>query len=71
MEGGRKMSRNALDIEVIVSLKRMGKTKKWLAEQIGISQSYLTDILHGNRIANDKVELICELLGINQPKESK
>ena len=29
------MSRSAFEIEVMIALKKIGKTNKWLAEQIG------------------------------------
>lgn len=60
------MSRSAFEIEVMIALKKIGKTNKWLAEQIGISPSYLSDILHGNRKATEKVELISEILKIGK-----
>lgn len=60
------MSRSAFEIEVMIALKKIGKTNKWLAEQIGISPSYLSDILHGNRKATEKVELISKILKIGK-----
>lgn len=60
------MSRSAFEIEVMIALKKIGKTNKWLAEQIGISPSYLSDILHGNRKATEKVELINKILKIGK-----
>ena len=38
------MSRSVFEIEVVIALKKLGKTNKWLAEQLGISPSYLSDI---------------------------
>lgn len=58
------MSRSELEIEVFITLKKLGKNKKWLAEKLEISQPYLSDILHGNRKADGKVEMIKEILGI-------
>lgn len=58
------MSRSELEIEVFIALKKLGKNKKWLAEKLEISQPYLSDILHGNRKADGKVEMIKEILGI-------
>lgn len=60
------MSRSAFEIEVMIALKKIGKTNKWLAEQLGISPSYLSDILHGNRKAAEKVELISKILKIRK-----
>lgn len=60
------MSRSAFEIEVMIALKKIGKTNKWLAEQLGISPSYLSDILHGNRKATEKVELISKILKIGK-----
>ena len=60
------MSRAAFEIEVVIALKKLGKTNKWLAEQLGISPSYLSDILHGNRKATEKVELISKILKIGK-----
>ena len=60
------MSRSAFEIEVMIALKKIGKTNKLLAEQLGISPSYLSDILHGNRKANEKVELISKILKIGK-----
>lgn len=60
------MSRSAFEIEVMIALKKIGKTNKWLAEQLGISPSYLSDILHGNRKATEKVELISQILKIGK-----
>lgn len=60
------MSRSAFEIEVMIALKKIGKTNKWLAEQLGISPSYLSDILHGNRKASEKVELISKILKIGK-----
>lgn len=60
------MSRSVFEIEVVISLKKLGKTNKWLAEQLGISPSYLSDILHGNRKATEKVELISKILKIGK-----
>ncbi|MYU74884.1 helix-turn-helix domain-containing protein [Ligilactobacillus salivarius] len=60
------MSRSVFEIEVVIALKKLGKTNKWLAEQLGISPSYLSDILHGNRKATEKVELISKILKIGK-----
>lgn len=60
------MSRSAFEIEVMIALKKIGKTNKWLAEQLEISPSYLSDILHGNRKATEKVELISKILKIGK-----
>lgn len=60
------MSRSVFEIEVVIALKKLGKTNKWLAEQLEISPSYLSDILHGNRKATEKVELISKILKIGK-----
>ena len=60
------MSRSAFEIEVMIALKKIGKTNKWLAEQLGISPSYLSDILHGNRKATEKDELISKIWKIGK-----
>lgn len=54
--------REAFEIEVTTKLIKLKKTRAWLAEQIGISPAYLSDILHGNRIAEDRVKQIRKIL---------
>ena len=60
------MSRTELEIEVFIALKKLGKTQRWLAEQLEISPAYLSDILHGNRKGELKVELIREILKLGK-----
>ena len=54
--------REAFEIEVTTKLIKLKKSKGWLAEQVGISPAYLSDILHGNRIAEDRVRQIRKVL---------
>lgn len=54
--------REAFEIEVTTKLIKLKKSKAWLAEQVGISPAYLSDILHGNRIAEDRVKQIQKIL---------
>lgn len=51
----------------------LGKTQKWLEEQIRdktglfVDSSYLNKIYHGERTAPKIVNAICEILGIDNP----
>ncbi|WP_270314936.1 XRE family transcriptional regulator [Ligilactobacillus agilis] len=57
--------REAFEIEVTTKLIKLKKSKGWLAEQVGISPAYLSDILHGNRIAEDRVRQIRKILKLD------
>lgn len=60
-----KKLREAFEIEVTTKLIKLKKFKGWLAEQVGISPAYLSDILHGNRIAEDRVRQIRKILKLD------
>jgi hypothetical protein len=45
-------------------LKKIDKNYKWLANQLGISQPYLTDIVKGRRSPHEKIVEINNLLAI-------
>ena len=51
-------------IEVKTELIRQNMTMKTLAERLGISQAYLSDIVNGNRKADHYRKEICEILKI-------
>lgn len=56
-----------LEAEVRFALYKKGKTQKWLAEKLGISGAYLSDIISGKRNgekAQEHVESIKILLRI-------
>lgn len=56
-----------IEIEVRSAIVRNDKSLKWLAEQLGISQPYLTDILKGKRTgpkAQEHVSKIKKILSI-------
>jgi len=57
--------RETFEIEVTTKLIKLKKSKGWLAEQAGISPAYLSDILHGNRIAEDRVRQIRKILKLD------
>lgn len=65
------MSRENFEIEVLIELRKIGKPQKWLAEVLGISEPYLSDILRGNRKAEKKVAEIKQILGIKEKAGSK
>lgn len=54
----------ALQISVYAKLKKLGKTQKWLSEQLDISEQYLSDILKGRRQPQKYITDICNLLDI-------
>ncbi len=56
-----------LALDVRVALLKVGKTQKWLADQLGITSPYLSDILRGKRSgakAQEHVEMIKKILNI-------
>ena len=55
---------NNFEIAVKVELLKRKKTMRSLADEIGISYAYLTDIVKGNRKANHYRELIMEILNL-------
>lgn len=51
-------------IKVKVELMERNLTMKWLADELGISLAYLSDILNGNRKAEHYRHRIVEILGL-------
>lgn len=50
-----------IEIEVRSAIVRHDKSLKWLSEQLGISQPYLTDILKGKRTGPKAQEHISKI----------
>ena len=57
------------EIEVKSALIKENRTMSNLAEEIGISVSYLSDIIRGNRKANHYKEKITEILNLENKEE--
>lgn len=56
-----------LSIRIRNELYKRGLTHTWLANELGIARSYLSDILSGKRDgkkAQERIKQICEILGI-------
>lgn len=53
-----------LEIEVFAALRKRDQNYKWLANQMGISQAYLSDILKGQRNPTGRIDQIKDLLGL-------
>lgn len=51
-------------IKVRVELMKRNKTMKWLAEELGISLAYLSDIINDNRKAEHYRTKIIEILNL-------
>lgn len=49
-------------ISVRVALVKHGKNQKWLAEKLGISDAYMSDILKGKRKPDKQLEPIKAVL---------
>jgi len=45
-------------VKVRVELARYGKTQNWLAETIGISKAYMSDIMNGRRKPDKQIKPI-------------
>lgn len=60
--------KKAFEIEVYVALKKIDKNYKWLANQLEISQPYLTDIVKGRRSPRKKIAEINNLLAIGSDR---
>lgn len=45
-------------VKVRVELARYGKTQNWLAETIGISKTYMSDIMNGRRKPDKQIKPI-------------
>ena len=58
------------EIQVKTELIKQGKTLTELAHELGISVTYLSDIVRGNRKAKIHKERICDILNIKR-KESQ
>nr|DAS92122.1 MAG TPA: Regulatory protein-modification, helix-turn-helix, transcriptional regulator, DNA [Caudoviricetes sp.] len=59
------MKRLNFEIAVKIALLKRGMKSQNLAKSIGISESYLSDILKGNRKAEHYRKRICEILDLN------
>ncbi|WP_075201856.1 helix-turn-helix transcriptional regulator [Floricoccus tropicus] len=56
---------NNLAVQVRVELVQKNMTQADLAKALGISQSYLSDILKGKRSSEKQIELIKKVLNID------
>lgn len=62
-------------LSVKTKLIRLGKTQKWLEEEVAkktgrfMDDSLMYKILTGDRKASKMVQAICEILNIEMPKE--
>jgi DNA-binding Xre family transcriptional regulator len=46
-------------------LQKQGRMARWLAREIGVSESLLSRVLSGQRgLRIDKAELVCRMLGV-------
>lgn len=57
--------------QVKIALISKGWSQRELARQMGITVSYLQDLLNGNRNSEDRLKQIEELLGIKLKEEKK
>ncbi|MBM7631135.1 helix-turn-helix domain-containing protein [Geomicrobium sediminis] len=57
--------------EVRKELLLRGRSVRWLAEEIGVSAPYLTDILKGNRKGTAVKVKVQEILNIESVKEMR
>lgn len=55
--GGELMSQDFI-VKVRVELARYDKTQNWLAETIGISKTYMSDIMNGRRKPDKQIKPI-------------
>ena len=68
------MKRLNFEIAVKTALLKRGMKNQNLAKDVGVSESYLSDILKGNRKAEQHRKRICEILDLdyeNLNKESE
>jgi DNA-binding XRE family transcriptional regulator len=56
-KGGVGMSKDFI-VKVRVELARYDKTQNWLAETIGISKTYMSDIMNGRRKPDKQIKPI-------------
>lgn len=49
-----------------IALVKKGKTQAWLAEQLGISTPYMSDIMNGRRSPQAKIEEIKAALDLDK-----
>lgn len=57
---------NDLIVQVRIKLAEMGKSQAWLAEQLGISTAYMSDIMNGRRSPEEQIHKIKRALNIKQ-----
>lgn len=54
----------SLEEKIIVAMKRKGYTYQKLANEIGVSTSYVYDIAKGNRTSAERLEQIRKILEV-------
>lgn len=59
-----------LIIRVRVALARSRKNQAWLAEQLGISKAYMSDIMNGKRKPDKQAEPIKAIIEILEKQEA-
>ena len=57
--------------QIKVKLAVRGKTQAWLAEQLGISTPYMSDIMNGRRSPENQINKIKAALDIKETEEVK
>lgn len=51
-------------------LKKLGKTRMWLADQVGARRSAVTKLLHPDRRTSSLVPAVCRALDLPMPQET-
>lgn len=69
-KGDFKMSQDFI-VKVRVELARYDKTQNWLAESIGISKTYMSDIMNGRRKPDKQIVPIEQALAELKKGHSK
>lgn len=54
--------------KIKIALVKKGKNQAWLAEQLGISTAYMSDIMNGKRSPQVKIEEIKAALDLEKRK---
>ncbi|MDT2595601.1 helix-turn-helix transcriptional regulator [Enterococcus pseudoavium] len=52
--------------KIKIALVKKGKNQAWLAEQLGISTAYMSDIMNGKRSPQAKIEEIKAALDLDK-----
>lgn len=55
--------------QIKVKLAIKGKSQAWLAEQLGISAAYMSDIMNGRRSPENQIKKIKAALDISEQKQ--